>query len=77
MKVDRLQGSCEHVQVQKTQIKFHVIAETPSAKAQKWDKRYKLRNGIEVFQYTHPFEHFGDVVFQRYKSKSERSIIRN
>ena len=78
-KVNRLQGSCEYakfqsaIQVQKTQVKFHVIASVDVGA--KWDKQYKLKNGVEVSQYVHPFKNLGNVVIQRYKSKNKDIVL--
>ena len=68
-----VQGGSKTVQIQRAQILFHVIVPPPAGT--KWDKQYQLKNGVKVYQYSHPFKNLGTVVFQRYKSEKTDKLL--
>jgi len=68
-----VQGGSKTVQIQRAQILFHVLVPPPANT--KWDKQYQLRNGVKVYQYSHPFKNLGTVVFQRYKSEKTDKLL--
>lgn len=67
-KLTRLSGRLNTILVQKSSFIFNItdVADVD----RKWDREYIWRKGVTVYQYTHPFENFGSVVFRRFKSKN-------
>jgi hypothetical protein len=67
-KLTRLSGRLELVEVQKCSFIFNIVDVADVDR--KWDREYVWRKGVTVYQYTHPFENFGSIVFRRFKSEN-------
>ena len=70
-KLTRLRHRRNIVEVQKCSFKFKLLSEP---QIQKWDRVWSIR-GVKFFQYAHPFENFGNIIFRRAKGSSEDNLI--
>ena len=69
----RSRGRCNILRISKASFKTAIKGF--NGKKIKWDKSYKLNNGINVYQYEYPFENIGSVKFRRMQGPHSDNLL--
>jgi len=62
------------IEIQKSTFSYNVNLEIDKIE-RKWDRDWSFRSGVKCFQYSHPMENLGTVIYRQIKSEKVNKII--